>query len=303
MKASKTLAIPYVVWVLVFTIIPLALVVFFAMTDSDGNFTLDNLFQMSDYMSVLFRSIIFAIIATVVCLVIAFPAAYIISRAQAMNQSSLIILIMVPMWISFLLRTYAWMTLLEPNGLINKLFSLIGLGPFGRELITKLVDSGEKVIACDKRQDRVDKVLKLTKTTHVVDGYDKVTLKKLGFDKCDMVVVCITQSVDISVLTVMTLLNIGVKRVIAKAMSTEHAEVVSKLGAETVYPERDMAIRLANKLQVDAGIDYVELGESINISKIAVPQVFVGKSVIEASVRARFGVNIIAIEISKIQKL
>lgn len=130
MKASKTLAIPYVVWVLIFTIIPLALVVFFAMTDSDGNFTLDNLFQMSDYMSVLFRSIIFAIIATVVCLVIAFPAAYIISRAQSMNQSSLIILVMVPMWISFLLRTYAWMTLLEPNGLINKLFSLIGLGPF-----------------------------------------------------------------------------------------------------------------------------------------------------------------------------
>ena len=177
-----------------------------------------------------------------------------------------------------------------------KTYGIIGLGPFGRELIAKLVDSGEKVIACDKRQDRVDKVLKLTKTTHVVDGYDKATLKKLGFDKCDMVVVCITQSVDISVLTVMTLLNIGVKRVIAKAMSTEHAEVVSKLGAETVYPERDMAIRLANKLQVDAGIDYVELGESINISKIAVPQVFVGKSVIEASVRARFGVNIIAIE-------
>lgn len=130
MKASKALAIPYVVWVLVFTIIPLALVVFFALTNEDGNFTLENLFQMSDYMSVLFRSIIFAIIATVVCLVIAFPAAYIISRAKSMNQSSLIILIMVPMWISFLLRTYAWMTLLEPNGLINKLFGLIGLGPF-----------------------------------------------------------------------------------------------------------------------------------------------------------------------------
>ncbi len=130
MKASKALAIPYVVWVLIFTIIPLALVVFFALTNEDGNFTLENLFQMSDYMSVLFRSIIFAIIATVVCLVIAFPAAYIISRAKSMNQSSLIILVMVPMWISFLLRTYAWMTLLEPNGLINKLFGLIGLGPF-----------------------------------------------------------------------------------------------------------------------------------------------------------------------------
>ena len=130
MKASKFLAVPYIAWVLIFTIIPLSLVVFFALTDSDGNFTLDNLFQMSDYMSVLFRSIVFAIIATVICLVIAFPAAYIISRVSSMNQSSLIILIMVPMWISFLLRTYAWMTLLEPNGLINKMFSLVGLGPF-----------------------------------------------------------------------------------------------------------------------------------------------------------------------------
>lgn len=130
MKTSKLLSIPYIVWIIVFTIIPLCLVVFFALTNDEGQFTFENLFLMSDYMSVLFRSIIYAIIATVICLIVAFPAAYIISRAQSFNQSSLIILVMLPMWISFLLRTYAWMTLLEPNGLINKLLGLIGLGPF-----------------------------------------------------------------------------------------------------------------------------------------------------------------------------
>ncbi len=130
MKTSKVLAVPYIVWILIFTIIPLALVVWFALTNAEGQFTLQNLFDMSDYFSVLMRSIWYAMIATAICLVLAFPAAYIISRAKSFNQSSLIILVMVPMWISFLLRTYAWMTLLEPNGLINKLFGLIGLGPF-----------------------------------------------------------------------------------------------------------------------------------------------------------------------------
>ena len=129
MKTSKALAIPYVVWILIFTVVPLGLVVVFALTDNDGGFTLQNLFDMSSYMAVLFRSIIFAMIATVICLVLAFPAAYIISRAKSFNQSSLIVLIMVPMWISFILRTYAWMTLLEPNGLINRFLGLLGIGP------------------------------------------------------------------------------------------------------------------------------------------------------------------------------
>lgn len=129
MKASKALAIPYVVWVLIFTVVPLGLVVGFAMTDSDGSLTLENIFAMSDYMAVLFRSILFAIVATAICLLLAFPAAYIISRSSAINQSTMIVLLMVPMWINFLLRTYAWMTLLESNGVINRLLGLIGIGP------------------------------------------------------------------------------------------------------------------------------------------------------------------------------
>lgn len=129
MKTSKALAIPYIVWILIFTIIPLGLIVVFALTDSSGSFTLQNLFDMSTYMSVLFRSIFFAMIATIICLILAFPAAYIISRAKSFNQSSLIVLIMVPMWINFILRTYAWMKLLDPNGLINNFLGLFGIGP------------------------------------------------------------------------------------------------------------------------------------------------------------------------------
>ena len=140
MKTSKLLAIPYVVWITLFTIIPLALVVVFALTDSEGSFTLQNLLDMSQYMSVLFRSILYAMIATVICLILAFPAAFIISRAKSVNQSSLIILIMVPMWISFLLRTYAWMTLLDYNGLINQFLGLFGIGPL------PLINNGGAVI-------------------------------------------------------------------------------------------------------------------------------------------------------------
>lgn len=130
MKASRALAIPYIVWVLIFTVIPLGLVIGFALTDADGSLTLENIFAMSDYMAVLFRSILFAMAATVICLLIAFPAAYIISRANPINQSTMVVLLMVPMWINFLLRTYAWMTLLEQNGVINRILGAIGLGPY-----------------------------------------------------------------------------------------------------------------------------------------------------------------------------
>lgn len=126
---SKVIAVPYIIWMCVFTIIPLALVVIFAFTDKSGAFTLNNVAAMKDYMDVLFRSIGFAFIATVICLVLGFPASYIISRALPNKQSTLLMLLILPMWINFLLRTYSWVTLLDNNGLINKLLGLVGIGP------------------------------------------------------------------------------------------------------------------------------------------------------------------------------
>ena len=129
-KTSRWLAGPYLLWMAIFTVVPLVIVVWYAMTNADGQFTFDNLTQIGRYSSVFARSLILAAISTVVCLVMAFPVGYFLSRLRANKQHIMLMLIMLPMWMNFLLRTYAWMTLLEKNGLINKFFGLFGLGPF-----------------------------------------------------------------------------------------------------------------------------------------------------------------------------
>ena len=127
---SKYASIPYLIWMVLFTVVPLGLVIFFAFTDTSGNFTISNISQVGKYMPVLMRSIWLSLIATVICLVVAYPLAYIMSRRKSYQQRTLLMLVMLPMWMNFLLRTYAWMTLLERNGVINRLLGLIGLGPF-----------------------------------------------------------------------------------------------------------------------------------------------------------------------------
>lgn len=122
-------SIPYVLWMAAFIVIPLGMVVYFALTNSDGQFTLENIARGGEYMSVLLRSIKLAAIATVLCVLIAYPLAYILSRKQGFQKQTLFIMVMLPMWMNFLLRTYAWMTLLEKNGLINRFLGLFGIGP------------------------------------------------------------------------------------------------------------------------------------------------------------------------------
>ncbi len=118
-KSSRWLAGPYLVWMAIFTVVPLFIVIWYAMTNADGQFTFDNLTQIGRYSSVFARSLILAAISTVICLVMAFPVGYFLSRLRANKQHIMLMLIMLPMWMNFLLRTYAWMTLLEKNGLIN----------------------------------------------------------------------------------------------------------------------------------------------------------------------------------------
>lgn len=127
---SKPCAYPYLVWMVIFIAAPLLMVLYFAFTDKAGNFTLTNLSGLGQYSAVFVRSILLAAIATVICLVLAYPLSYMLSRLHASKQRIMLMLIMLPMWMNFLLRTYAWMTLLEKNGLINRFFGLFGLGPF-----------------------------------------------------------------------------------------------------------------------------------------------------------------------------
>lgn len=162
-RKSRWAAGPYLLWMVVFVVVPLILIGVFAFTteapyDQNGSrltqeqaaeleaeyaeldkeapikyktiFTFEHITSVSQHLPVLFHSAWLALIATVICLVIGYPLAYIMSRYTKSYQRLITMLIMLPMWMNFLLRTYAWMTLLERNGWINKLFGLFGLGPF-----------------------------------------------------------------------------------------------------------------------------------------------------------------------------
>ena len=127
---AKSASYPYIIWLVIFIAVPLFLVAFFAFTDSENNFTVANIIRVVDFAPVFIRSILLGVYATVICLVIAYPLAFFISRMNARNQRLFVMLIMLPMWVNFLLRTYAWMTILETNGILNSFLGKFGIGPF-----------------------------------------------------------------------------------------------------------------------------------------------------------------------------
>lgn len=134
---TKKLAYPYMLWMGIFIVIPLLLVVFFAITRGDSqNFStftlsLDNLKRAFAplYLKVLVRSVNLAFVSTLICLVLGYPMAYIISREKPKKRNTMILMFVIPMWMNFLLRTYAWLTLLGKNGLINTLITKMGFAP------------------------------------------------------------------------------------------------------------------------------------------------------------------------------
>ena len=120
-------AIPYVIWMALFVVAPIVLVVVYAFSNDLGGFTLENFSKMGTYAVVFGRSFKLALIATLICLVIGYPVSYMMSREGERFQRAAMVLIMLPMWINFLLRTYSWMSILENNGLLNQVFQKIGL--------------------------------------------------------------------------------------------------------------------------------------------------------------------------------
>lgn len=135
---------PYSVWAVLFIVVPLIFVAYYSFTDTDFNFTFDNIArfftatsnigdgeltrEVHTYLIIFLRSLKLAVISTVICLLMGYPMAYIIARAEARTQKILITLIMIPMWMNFLIRTYAWMTILQDTGIFNGILSALGLG-------------------------------------------------------------------------------------------------------------------------------------------------------------------------------
>ena len=130
MKNNKLLACPYIVWMILFTIIPLGIVFYYALTDSiTGQFTLANLAGMGTYLPIFLRSIWLSLFASLICLVIGYPVAYFIAQCKPLTQRFLEMLIMLPMCMSFLLRTLAWVGMLEDTGILNTILQRLGIGP------------------------------------------------------------------------------------------------------------------------------------------------------------------------------
>ena len=120
-------SVPYVVWMGIFVVAPIIIMVIYAFSNGEGGFTWDNFAQMGAYGSVFLRSFKLALIATAVCLLVGYPVSYWLSREGASFQRIAMVLIMLPMWMNFLLRTYSWMTILENNGFLNQLFHKLGI--------------------------------------------------------------------------------------------------------------------------------------------------------------------------------
>ena len=126
---NRFIATPYLVWMIIFIVVPLVMVVYYAFTDSSGTFTLENVSQLSRYSETLGISLLYALIATIICLVLSYPFAYFMARKSENTQKTMMMLVMLPMWMNFLIRTYSWITILSNTGVINNTLKWLGLSP------------------------------------------------------------------------------------------------------------------------------------------------------------------------------
>lgn len=139
-RSIKMLDKPYLVWSVLFIIAPLIMVAYYAFTDRSGAFSLSNAAQILSYVPTILLSVLYGLAATVICLVVGYPFAYIFSKFSVRRQQMMVLLVMLPMWMNFLIRTYSWMTILGDSGVINTILTSIGLEP------AKLINTSGAVI-------------------------------------------------------------------------------------------------------------------------------------------------------------
>ncbi|RCW41930.1 trk system potassium uptake protein TrkA [Paenibacillus prosopidis] len=181
-------------------------------------------------------------------------------------------------------------------GIKKNQFVIVGLGRFGSSLGRELIQLGYEVLGIDKDEEAVQEMSNVLTYSVSADCTDEETLRSLGVRNFDCGVVAIGDDIQASILTTILLKDLGVKKVVAKAMSELHGRVLEKIGVDrVVYPERDMGIRVAHQLVSPNLLDYIELSKEYTIAELAVPQCLNGKSLHDLNPRARFGCSIVAI--------
>ena len=179
-----------------------------------------------------------------------------------------------------------------------KQVAVIGLGRFGMSVVRNLcINGGCEVLAVDMDEKQVHHAADTATYAVQADATDEATLKSLGLKNFEYVVVAIGTDIQASVIITLTLKDLGVNNVIAKAQSHTHGRILEKAGADrVVYPERDMGARLAKSILTSNIVDYIELSPEYSIVELSAPYFFKGKSLAELNARAQYGVNIIALK-------
>jgi trk system potassium uptake protein TrkA len=176
-------------------------------------------------------------------------------------------------------------------------FAVIGMGSFGANVARTLFERGNEVLAIDRDKDMTAAAKNFTTNAVMTEAAVKENLEALGVDDMDVVVVSLGHQLEASVMTVLYLHELGVKRIVAKALSEDHAKVLEAVGAtEVIYPEKDMAIRTALRLSSPDVIEYLPLVSGITIQEIAPPVRFIGKTLKELDLTNKYGLQVIAIK-------
>ncbi|ANB57465.1 UDP-glucose/GDP-mannose dehydrogenase family, NAD binding domain protein [Anoxybacillus sp. B7M1] len=179
----------------------------------------------------------------------------------------------------------------------KKQFAVIGLGRFGGSICRTLSEQGMEVLAIDIDEDRVNEYASIASHAVVGDSTDEAVLKSLGIRNFDHVIVAIGDNIQASILTTLILKELGVQNITVKATNDYHEKVLKKIGADQiVHPERDMGERIAHSIISNNVLDYLELSDVHSIVEIAASHRLEGHSLLELDIRARYGINIVAIK-------
>lgn len=178
-----------------------------------------------------------------------------------------------------------------------KRFAVIGLGNFGFHAAKALYEDGNEVVAIDTDKARVQAIDPFCTEAVVLDSTDKEALKTLGLENMDGVIVSTGTKISTSVLICLYLQEIGVKKILAKALDDDHGKILRRVGAtEIIHPERDMAVRISRGLSRPNVLDFIPLAEEFDLIQVGPPRDFIGKSLKDLNLRAKYNVHIIAIK-------
>ncbi len=183
---------------------------------------------------------------------------------------------------------------------MKKTFAVIGLGRFGFHVAKTLAELGAEVIAIDREEENVREISDFVTQTYILDAMDEKAMKEAGISNVDVAIVSIGQNVEANLIVIMVLMDIGITNIIAKAVTPLHGKLLEKMGVtRVVYPERDMAIRVAHSLLIKNVLEEIPLTPKHGIFEIKTPSIFIGKSLKELQIRKSYNLNILAIRRDK----